>query len=69
MIRAVIFSATVAALVVVWRDQPKPVQTVQVAYCVIDQRVAGKHPITGEWVFAWAQMYGPCDQQDKFFEI
>lgn len=68
MIRAVIFSATIAALLCMYLDRPKPVKAVQVDYCVADKRVAGKDE-NGEWHFAWGKMYAPCDQQDIFRDI
>lgn len=68
MIRAVILSATIAALVVMWREQPTPVKVVETPYCVIDYKAAGKD-IFGNVVTGWAKGYGPCSLQDKFFEI
>ena len=69
MIRAVIISATIAALVVMWRDVPKPVKDEQTAYCVIDYKAAQRHPLTGEWVVGWGKGYGPCSLQDIYREI
>ena len=69
MIRAVILSATVAALVTLEQDQPAPVKDQQVPYCVIDYKAAQRHPLTGEWVIGWAKGYGPCSLQDIYREI
>jgi hypothetical protein len=33
VIRAVIFSATIAALVMIWLDQPSPVKTTRIYWC------------------------------------
>lgn len=69
MIRAIILSATIAALVSLWMDKPPPVKAAPVvAYCVIDYKAAGKD-IFGNVVTGWARGYGPCSLQDKFFEI
>lgn len=65
MIRSVIVAATVAALIALWIDRPKPVKSVQVDYCPITVRGAAKDEI-GEWHFGWAQMYGPCSLLDRF---
>jgi len=69
MIRAVILAATIAALVVMWRDQPAPVKDNQTPYCVVDYKAAQRHPLTGEWVVGWAKGYGPCTDQDVYREI
>jgi hypothetical protein len=70
MIRAVILSATIAALVTLWMDQPAPFKATKPAdYCLIDYKAVAKHPLTGERVEFWTQGYGTCDLQDKFFEI
>lgn len=70
MIRAVILSATIAALVTLWMDKPPPpVKDNQVPYCVIDEKVAMKHPLTGEVLIGWGKGYGPCSLQDIYREI
>jgi hypothetical protein len=70
MIRAIILSATIAALVTMWMDQSAPFKATKSAdYCLIDYKAAGRHPLTGERVEFWTQGYGTCDLQDKFFEI
>lgn len=69
MIRAIILSATIAALVVMWGDKPKPVVDDQEPYCLISYKAAMRHPLTGELVFGWAQGYGPCRLQDIYREI
>lgn len=69
MIRAIILSATAAALVTLWMDSPAPVKDNQTPYCVIDERVAMKHPLTGEVVIVWGKSYGPCSLQDSYREI
>lgn len=69
MIRAVILSATIAALVTFWMDQPAPVKDNQEPYCLIQYKAAQRHPLTGEWMTGWAQGYGPCRLQDSYREI
>lgn len=68
MIRAVILSATIAALFAMWRDRPAPVKSVQVDYCIITERRAIQLP-TGEYLFGWLPGYGPCALQDIYREI
>lgn len=68
MIRAVIFSATISALLCMYLDRPKPVKVVQTDYCMVDKRVAGKDDM-GRWRFAWGKMYAPCSQQDIYRNI
>ena len=70
MIRAFIFSGTVAALFAMWMDQPKPVKisAVVIPYCKITYK-AGGHDQFGQWRTGWATGYGPCSLQDKYFEI
>ncbi len=73
MIRAIILSATIAALVVLWMDEPpKPVARlvpVETPYCPVDVLQAMKHPLTGKWVKVWGEMYRPCSEQDRFHHI
>lgn len=66
MIRAVILSATIAALVTFWMDQPAPVKDNQEPYCPIDERAAVTHPMTGETVIVWVKRYGPCRLMDRY---
>jgi len=69
MIRAIILSATVAAMVTLWMDEPMPVKAaVVVPYCIIDFKAAGKD-IFGNVVVGWTRGYGLCSLQDKFFQI
>jgi hypothetical protein len=70
MIRAIILSATIAALVTLWKDQPAtPIKDQQVPYCVIDEKIAMKNPLTGEILVGWGKGYGPCSLQDIYREI
>jgi hypothetical protein len=79
MMRAIVLSATLAALFTFWM-QPEQrkyypgqgeiplLEINQVDYCVVDMRFASKMP-DGEYRFGWGDGYGPCKLQDKFFEI
>jgi len=69
MIRAVILSATIAALVTMWRDNPEPVKDNQAPYCLVDVLQAMRHPLTGEIMTGWGPMYRPCSEQDSYREI
>lgn len=69
MIRtAILISATIAALFCLWLDQPTPIKTVQVDYCVIDFPAAGKDE-AGNWHFGWGRGWGPCSRLDRFEDI
>lgn len=68
MIRAVIVSATIAALIIGWLERPTPVKSVQVDYCVIDYKAAGKDQF-GNWHTGWAKGYGPCTLLDRYEQI
>lgn len=65
MIRAIIFSATVATLICLWQDRPAPVQHVQVDYCWQDVYAAAKLG-NGEWMKLWTKGYAPCSQLDRY---
>lgn len=43
--------------------EPKAAHVVQTDYCVVEFRAFDK----AEHKFFWAQGYGPCSQQDHFF--
>jgi hypothetical protein len=50
------------------RERPlPPSRMVEVPYCVVDRRVAGKDEL-GRWHFAWGEMYSPCSEQDRFVD-
>lgn len=68
LIRDLVLTLTILALIFMAANQNPTSRMVQTDYCVIDMRVAGKHPLTGEWIYGWGQGYGPCNQQDKFFD-
>jgi hypothetical protein len=65
MIRAVIVAATIAALIALWIDRPKPVKSVQVDYCKVTVRAAVKDD-AGEWQFGWAHIYDTCSLLDRY---
>lgn len=66
MIRAVILAATAAILAVMYRDQPKPVQTVEVKYCQqVGYRAAFKDD-NGKWIKVWVNGWGLCKDMDRF---
>lgn len=66
--RAIIISATIAALFAVWKDQPKPIISPVVPYCVVTERAAAKDEL-GQWHYGWSRGYGPCYLQDEYKEI
>ncbi len=66
--RAIILSVTIAALFTMWMEKSEPPVKI-VPYCKVYERIAKKHPRTGEWMFGWGEHYGLCDRQDKYFEI
>ena len=68
MIRAVLLALTIAALLCMWGDRPKPAKIVQVDYCPISYRAAVKDEL-GVWHFGWGAGYGPCALMDRFEEI
>lgn len=80
MIRAVLLSATIAALFSMWMHQPDGrkyypgqgeiplLQISQVDYCVIDMRFASKMP-NGEYRFGWGDGYGPCYLLDRYENV
>jgi hypothetical protein len=78
MIRVVLLSATIAALLCMWADSPPApppsyLETLvphvsQVDYCEIDEWAAAKDRL-GQWEKFWSEGYGPCSLQDRFREI
>jgi hypothetical protein len=68
VIRDLILTLTLLAVIFVAAHQPAPVKTVQVDYCVITYRAAGKDE-SGQWHFGWARGYGPCYLQDIYRNI
>lgn len=67
-IRAGILAVTICLIIFAIYNQPRPVSDHQVAYCVVDKRVAGRDE-QGEWHFGWGKMYAPCSEQDIFRNI
>lgn len=68
MIRAVVLSATIAALLTLWMDKPKPPKITQVDYCQVDMRVAVKDEL-GNWHFGWGSMFRPCAELDRYENV
>lgn len=68
MIRAIVFSATIAALICLWLDRPTPSRLVQSDYCVITYKAAQKNEL-GEWETGWATGFGLCSLQDIYRQI
>ena len=62
MIRAVILAATIALIVVGYREQPKPVASVEVKYCPISYWTPD--PFTGKR--HWYESYGLCSEMDRY---
>lgn len=69
MIRNLVLLLTILALIFIAANQNPPSRMVEVAYCVVDVRAAGKNPLTGEYEYGWAKMYRPCSEQDIFRQI
>ena len=67
--RALILTITVLALIFIADNQPRPVKSVQVDYCVITYKAAAKNPMTGEMMSGWATGYGPCSLLDRYENI
>lgn len=65
MMRDLILTLTILALVFIFAHQPAPVKTVQTDYCVITYKAAGKD-LLGNWHIGWAKGYGPCSQLDRY---
>lgn len=68
-IRAGILAVTICLIIFAVANQPRPVKSVQVDYCVITYKAAAKHPLTGETMFGWAKGYGPCSLLDRYENI
>lgn len=62
MNRAFILTCTILALIFIAANQNPPSRMVEVAYCVVDVRAAGRNPLTGEYEYGWAKMYRPCEE-------
>lgn len=67
-IRAGILAVTICLIIFAAANQPKPVKSDQVDYCVITYKVAGKDA-DGEWHTGWARGYGPCSLLDRYENI
>jgi hypothetical protein len=68
MTRAIILALTAFALICLWLDQPKPIKSVQVDYCLVDMKVAAPDQF-GVWHKFWAKGYGPCSDLDRYENI
>jgi hypothetical protein len=66
--RIFILLVTICLLIAMAADTMPKTRLVQTDYCVITFRGAAKDD-SGKMHFGWAQGYGPCNLQDKFFEI
>lgn len=69
MIRDLVLTLTILAIIFLVANRPPPSRMVQVDCCVVDQHVAVKNPTTGEWMTGWGKGYAPCDQQDIYRNI
>ena len=65
--RALILLLTILAVIFLAAHRNPPSRMVEVPYCVVDKRMAGKDPF-GRWQFRWGEMYAPCSQQDRFVD-
>lgn len=80
MTRAIILSATIAALICMYLDRPRPIQTVETKYCLQDIHVAERQvlimpdgrpvikdgKLVERWQKLWAKGYAPCSQMDRY---
>ncbi len=66
--RDAILTATILALIFIAAHWPQPVKSVEVPYCVVSYKAAGKDA-AGEWHTGWAYGYGPCSLQDSYRQI
>ncbi len=70
MLRDAVLTATILALILIAAHKPPPVLAkAETPYCPVDVLQAMKHPLTGEWVKVWGEMYRPCSEQDRFHFI
>jgi hypothetical protein len=67
MIRDLVLALTICAIICIAANKSPPSRLVQTDYCQVDKRIAFRHPETGQWVFGWGSGFGPCNQQDRFF--
>lgn len=82
MARAVILAATIAALICLYLDRPKPVQSVETKYCAQQLYFAQREvlvtpdgapvirdgKLVERWRKFWAPGYGLCSQRDRYEE-
>lgn len=80
--RSAVLLATILILVYWAAHQPKPVEVVEVKYCLQDLYVAQKQilvmpngspvikdgKLVERWVKFWAPGYGPCSEMDRYEE-
>ena len=66
MIRSLVLTLTILAIIFLAANQPPPARMVEVPYCVVDFRAAGKDQF-GVWHYGWGEGYGPCHLQDRFY--
>jgi hypothetical protein len=68
MIRNLILTITVLAIIFIADHAPRPVKDHQEPFCVITEHVAVKMP-DGSYRTGWGQGFGPCRLQDIYREI
>lgn len=67
-IRGGILAVTICLIIFAIDNQPRPVKSAEVAYCVVTYKAARKD-LMGEYEFGWAKGYGPRSLQDIFRNI
>jgi hypothetical protein len=65
LIRAMLIAFAIATLICAFIDQPAPVKTTQVDYCVVTYKRAAKDE-RGVVHFGWAKGWGPCTDLDRY---
>ena len=60
VIRAFILAATIATLLCMWVDRPRPVHAVEVKYCA--------QPVWNRWGIKIGEMFVLCSDLDRYEE-
>jgi hypothetical protein len=68
VIRAAMIAFALAVLIYALIDQPKPVKSVQVDYCMISYRALARDQF-GLPHIIWTQGWGPCSLLDRYENI
>lgn len=68
LVRVVILTLTVIALIYIFSHQPKHVEAKVIPYCEIDFPAAWKDR-HDKWQFGFGHSWGPCELMDRYEEI